>query len=87
MIIKRSPYEYLFGIIPGIIIRVEGDAYKREALVAKERILQLKGLREELAKRLQKAYNQQGKYYNKRHKPATFQIRDKVILKSTNIKT
>jgi len=39
MIIKRSPYEYLFSIILGIIIHVEGDAYKREALVAKERIL------------------------------------------------
>ena len=76
----------MYGYKPEILISIEGDAPWEGVPAAEERVKKLHELREHLAKRWQDVMEASAKYYNKSHKPITFNKGDLVMLSTKNLK-
>jgi len=80
----KAPFQLLYGYLPQL--DVEDDDPKRGAASASERIELLRTERKELAERLRKAAETHKKYYDRKHTPKRFNVKDKVMLAARNIK-
>ena len=83
----KTPHELLKGYIAGFANAPEGRALEGEAPLATERAQWLRSSREHLMELWKRVAAQQTKYYNEHHKSISFQIGDKVLLRSINIRT
>ena len=61
------------------------DKNKNKVSVAQNSALNLMTIREKLEAQVKKAVKAQAKYYNAKHKPQTYNIKDMVYLNSKNI--
>ena len=81
-----SPFKMMYGYDPEVLISIEDDAARERVPAAEERVKKLHELREKLEKRWQDAMESSAKYYNKTHKPITFNKGDLVMLSAKNLK-
>ncbi|KFY97961.1 hypothetical protein V498_01758 [Pseudogymnoascus sp. VKM F-4517 (FW-2822)] len=81
----KAPFYLLYSYVP--TIDVEDTAYEGgDNTTAQERVEKLQAERKELAETLQKATDAHKRYYDARHKPMRYRIRDQVMLAARNIK-
>ncbi len=85
--IGKTSHELLKGYTASFAEAPEDRALKREASLATKRAEWLRSIREHLMKLWKRVAEQQAKYYNAHHKAASFQMKDKVLLRSINIRT
>jgi len=80
-----SPFYALYGYHPELTWDVDDDMKKGEAPAARERAIQINRVREQLLKRLENAIAYQKSYYDKHHKPKSYNVGDKVMLATKNL--
>ncbi len=83
----KTPHELLKGYTASFAEAPEDRALKGEAPLATKRAEWLRSTREHLMGLWKRVAEQQAKYYNAHHKAASFQMGDKVLLRSINIRT
>ena len=76
----------MYAYNPSFTWDVGTEVPKRGTPAAHERATTIKAVRDKLAQCLQATGEYQTKYYNQRHKPRYFNIRDEVLLSSKNIR-
>jgi len=81
----RSPFYAMYAYNPSFTWDVDTEVPECGTPVAHERATTIKVVRDELTQHLRAAGEYQTKYYNQRHKPRHFNIRDEVLLSSKNI--
>ena len=81
-----SPFQALYGYDPELRFDIEDNINQGEAPAARDRILQLKKLRDRLEEELLKSQERQAKYYNQRHKPMLFERGSLVKLTTRNLR-
>ena len=82
-----SPFEALYAYKPDLCVNIEDDIPEGEAPAARERVEEMRKIRELLEKNLAKAIKRQKKYYDKEHIPKRFAVGDQVILKVKNLRS
>ncbi|KFY32473.1 hypothetical protein V493_00163 [Pseudogymnoascus sp. VKM F-4281 (FW-2241)] len=81
----KPPFYLLYSYVP--TIDVEDTAYEGgDVTTAQERVEKLQAKRKEIADTLRKATDAHKKYYNAKHTPMRYKIRDQVMLAARNIK-
>ncbi|KFY17374.1 hypothetical protein V491_05015 [Pseudogymnoascus sp. VKM F-3775] len=82
----KPPFYLLYSYVP--TIDVEDTAYKGgdRTTIAQERVEKLQVEWTELAETLRRATDSQKKYYDAKHTPMQYRVRDQVILAAKNIK-
>ena len=76
----------MYSYDPEVLISIEDNAARERVPAAEERVKRLHKFREKLEKRWQDAMESSAKYYNKTHKPITFNKGDLVMLSAKNLK-
>ncbi len=85
--IKKTSHELLKRYTASFAETSENKALKRKTLLIMKWAEWLRSIRKHLMKLSKRIAEQQAKYYNAHHKAASFQMRDKVLLRSINIHT
>ncbi len=85
--IKKTSHELLKKYIASFTETSENKVLKRKTLLTTKWAEWLQSIREHLMKLWKWIAEQQAKYYNAHHKAASFQMKDKVLLRSINIHT
>ena len=84
---EKAPNELLSGYIATLGTGPEDRSLRGEAPLAVERANWLQETRSHLMDLWKRVAEQQATYYNKRHENRTYQLGDKVLLRSLNIRT
>ena len=93
---KITPFFALYGQHPRMPLDAEDDVPRGEANAADQRgtnpaadqrLERLREVRSQLEERLRDATTAQAKYHNRKHKPQTYAIGDKVLLAMKNLRT
>ena len=84
---NKTPQELLMGYLADLGNAPEDRTLRGEAPLATERAEWLRSTRSHLQELWEKVSKQQAKSYNSSHKAVTFQVGDKVLLRSVNIRT
>jgi hypothetical protein len=82
---QETPFRLAYGFNPEIRVNVEDDIPEGKAIAAHERIKALEETRETTSRHWEEAREAQRKYYDKKRKPMTFQIGQKVMLSTRNL--
>jgi hypothetical protein len=81
-----TPFRLLYGFDPELGLNVGDDVPEGKVPAAEERIKLLVEERERLSSNLRKAHEEHRKYYDAKHKPTRFCVKEKVMLASKNIR-
>ncbi len=85
--IEKTSHEFLKKYTASFAETSENKALKRKTFLTIKWAEWLRSIREHLMRLWKQVAEQQAKYYNAHHKAASFQMKDKVLLRSINIYT
>ena len=83
---RITPFKALYGYDLELRVDIEDNIHQGVALVARDRILHLKELRDRLKEELLQSQERQAKYYNQRHQPMLFKRGNLVKLSTRNLR-
>jgi hypothetical protein len=87
--LRASPFMLLYGWNPDIAstpLPARGEPQKGRAPAAVETAKRLREAHDELAKRWKESSDQQAKYHNRKHQPKSYNVGDRVMLSTRNLK-